>query len=228
MGSLEGGGPMDIPLSSARVEEMVNYFEKMDGKGNGSVHPLTQRSISSRDGHTAEHSKALVSVPQPKETMSAAGSPRSLTVIATQKCQSLSDTELSPRSASLAGSSLNKDLFMAKLNKEKVLLLIKAWEENKKKKSFNRFSKKMSKLEAWEVGKKARAEARLRTSEERLENERAVCIEKARNKIALVQKIAEEKRALAEAHHGKQVLKAEETAAKCRASGARPRGLFCC
>ncbi|KAI5065387.1 hypothetical protein GOP47_0020082 [Adiantum capillus-veneris] len=207
---------------------MVNYFEKMDGKGNSSVHSLVRRSISSQDGRTPEHSRALVSVPQSKETMSGAATPRSLTVMTTQKCQSLSDIELSPRSASMAGSSLNKDLVMAKLNKDKVLLLIKAWEENKKKKSFNRFSKKMAKLEAWELGKKARAEARLRTSEERLENDRAACIEKARNKVALVQKIAEEKRALAEAHHGKQVLKAEETAAKCRASGARPRGFFWC
>lgn len=160
--------------------------------------------------------------------MSGAATPRSLTVATTRKCHSLSDGEISPRSASMTGSSLNKDLVMAKLNKDKVLLLIKAWEENKKKRSYNRFSKRLAKLEAWEVGKKARAEACLRTSEEKLENERAACIEKARNKIALVQRIAEEKRALAEAHHGRQVLKAEEVAAKCRASGARPRRFFCC
>lgn len=226
MDTLEHSVAVEIPVLAARVEDMVNYFEKMDGKGNCSVHPPAPRSFSSQDARSAENSKALVSVPQPKEAMSGAASPRSLTVITTQK--SLSDTEVSPRSASLGGSSLNKDLVMAKLNKDKILLLIKAWEENKKKKSFNRFSKKMAKLEAWEVGKKARAEARLRTSEERLENERAACLERARNKIALVQKIAEEQRALAEARHGRQVLKAEETAAKCRASGARPHRFFCC
>eukprot|EP00250_Pteridium_aquilinum_P012164 c20542_g1_i1 orf=187-870(-) len=227
MDSLAQGVETEVPAAH-RVEDIVNYFEKMDGKVNDPVQSLARTSVSSRDGRTSEDFKALVSVSQPKETMSVAATPRSLTVVATRKCQSLSDGEVSPRSASMTGSSLNKDVVMAKLNKDKVLLLIKAWEENKKKRSYNRLSKKMAKLEAWEVGKKARAEACLRTCEEKLENERAACIEKARNKIALVQKIAEEKRALAEAHHGHQVLKAEEIAAKCRASGSRPLRFFCC
>ena len=51
-------------------------------------------------------------------------------------------------------------------------------------------------------------------------------MEKTSNKIAVVQKIAEEKRALAEACHGHEVLKVEETAAKCRASGLRPGSGF--
>lgn len=64
--------------------------------------------------------------------------------------------------------------------------------------------------------------------QESLENEKAACIEKTKNKAALVERVAEEQRALAEAHHGKEIVKTEEIAAKWRASGARPRkSIFC-
>lgn len=46
-----------------------------------------------------------------------------------------------------------------------------------------------------------------------------------KNRIALVHKTAEEKRAITEAKRGEDVLKAEELAAKCRATGSSPKKL---
>ncbi|KAJ0752314.1 putative remorin [Helianthus annuus] len=47
-----------------------------------------------------------------------------------------------------------------------------------------------------------------------------------KNKIALIHKKAEEKRALTEAKCGEDLLKAEEIAAKCRATGETPKKLL--
>jgi len=47
-----------------------------------------------------------------------------------------------------------------------------------------------------------------------------------KNKIAQIHKEAEEKRAMTEAKRGEDVLKAEEMAAKYRATGTAPTKLF--
>ncbi|KAH7293620.1 hypothetical protein KP509_28G033500 [Ceratopteris richardii] len=145
-----------------------------------------------------------------------------------RRMRMLSFEDDSPCSAYVTGSSLNRDFTLAKLNKEKVLSLIKAWEENMKKKSQNSYNKKVAKISAWEMSKKARAEANLKASEERIENEKAAYVERTKNRIALVQRVAEEQRALAEALHGQEIVKAEEIAAKCRASGTRPKKFIFC
>lgn len=49
-----------------------------------------------------------------------------------------------------------------------------------------------------------------------------------KNKVALLHKKAEEKRAAVEAIRGEELLKAEETAAKYRATGNTPKKLFGC
>ncbi|KAK1265770.1 hypothetical protein QJS04_geneDACA015316 [Acorus gramineus] len=49
-----------------------------------------------------------------------------------------------------------------------------------------------------------------------------------KNKIALIHKEAEEKRAMVEAKRGEELLKAEEVAAKYRASGLAPKKLVGC
>ena len=49
-----------------------------------------------------------------------------------------------------------------------------------------------------------------------------------RNKIALVHKEAEEKRATVEAKRGEEMLKAEELAARFRATGTTPKKAFGC
>ncbi|MCI93247.1 remorin family protein [Trifolium medium] len=49
-----------------------------------------------------------------------------------------------------------------------------------------------------------------------------------KNKIAALHKQAEEKKAIIEAKKGEDLLKAEETAAKYRATGTAPKKLFGC
>lgn len=62
--------------------------------------------------------------------------------------------------------------------------------------------------------------------QEELEKKKAEHAEKVKNKIALIHKEAEEKRAIAEAKHGEEALKAEEKAAKYRATGLTPKRIF--
>lgn len=47
-----------------------------------------------------------------------------------------------------------------------------------------------------------------------------------KNKVALIHKEAEEKKAMVEAKRGEDVLKAEELAAKYRATGTTPKKIF--
>jgi len=61
-----------------------------------------------------------------------------------------------------------------------------------------------------------------------LEKKKAEYAEKIKNKIATIHKEAEEKRAIIEAKKGEDVLKAEETAAKYRATGTAPKKLLGC
>lgn len=64
--------------------------------------------------------------------------------------------------------------------------------------------------------------------QEALEKKKAEYAEKMKNKIALLHKEAEEKRAMVEARRGEEVLKAEEMAAKYRATGLAPKKIFGC
>lgn len=61
-----------------------------------------------------------------------------------------------------------------------------------------------------------------------MEKKKAEYGEKMKNKMALVHKQAEEKRAMAEAKRGEEVLKAEEMAARFRATGTTPKKLLGC
>lgn len=61
-----------------------------------------------------------------------------------------------------------------------------------------------------------------------MEKKKAAYVEKMKNKIALIHKAAEEKRAMIEAKRGEDLLKAEETAAKYRATGTAPKKLLDC
>ncbi|VFQ76415.1 unnamed protein product [Cuscuta campestris] len=58
--------------------------------------------------------------------------------------------------------------------------------------------------------------------QEKLEIQKAEYIEKMKNKIAMLHKEAEEKRAMIEAKRGEELIKAEELAAKHRATGTIP------
>ncbi|KAL2324524.1 hypothetical protein Fmac_023582 [Flemingia macrophylla] len=124
--------------------------------------------------------------------------------------------------------SVNRDAVLARVATEKRLSLIKAWEESEKSKTENKAHKKLSAISAWENSKKAATEAELRKIEEQLEKKKAEYEEKLKNQIATIHREAEVKRAVIEAKKGEDFLKAEETAAKYRATGTAPKKLFGC
>ncbi|MFS8001276.1 putative remorin [Helianthus anomalus] len=122
-------------------------------------------------------------------------------------------------------ASKHRDEVLARVATEKKDALVKAWEESEISKIENRAQKKLAAITAWENSKKAELEAELKKIEEKLEKKKAKYIEKMKNKIALLHKAAEEKRAITEAKRGEGVLKAEELAAKRRATGLSPKKL---
>ncbi|CAL9104339.1 unnamed protein product [Musa textilis] len=126
------------------------------------------------------------------------------------------------------GNSIDRDVALAQVETEKKLSLIKAWEESEKTKTENKSQKKLSAITSWENSKKATLEAELKKIEEKIENQKAEYAEKMKNKIAMIHKAAEEERALVEAKRGEELLKAEETAAKYRATGQAPKKGFSC
>ncbi|KAL6635397.1 hypothetical protein ACP70R_028068 [Stipagrostis hirtigluma subsp. patula] len=121
-----------------------------------------------------------------------------------------------------AAGPADRDAILAKVEMDKKLSMIKAWEENEKSKAENKAEKKMSSILSWENTKKAAIEAKLRTQEEKLEKKKAEYAEKMRNQIAVIHKEAEEKRASVEAKRHEEILKYEEMAAKYRSKGATP------
>uniref|UniRef100_A0A2P2KVL1 Remorin n=1 Tax=Rhizophora mucronata TaxID=61149 RepID=A0A2P2KVL1_RHIMU len=124
--------------------------------------------------------------------------------------------------------SVNRDAVLERVVTEKRLSLIRAWEESEKSKAENKAHKRLSAVGTWENSKKASTEAELKKIEEKLEKKKAKYAEKIKNKITMIHKEAEEKRAMIEAKRGEDILKAEESAAKYRATGTAPKKFFGC
>ncbi|KAH1251430.1 Remorin [Glycine max] len=80
----------------------------------------------------------------------------------------------------------------------------------------------------WENSKKASAEAHLKRIEEKLDRNKAKCVEKMQNKVAEIHRTAEEKRAMIEAYKGEEFLEIEEKAAKFRTRGYSPKKYLPC
>ncbi|KAK1308538.1 hypothetical protein QJS10_CPA09g01634 [Acorus calamus] len=127
-----------------------------------------------------------------------------------------------------SGGSIDRDIVLARVETEKRMSLIKAWEDNEKTKAENKAQKKAAAIGSWEKTKHADVEAELKKVEEKLEKKKAEYAERMKNKIALIHKAAEEKRAMVEAKRGEDLLKAEEMAAKYRATGLAPKKLLGC
>ena len=144
--------------------------------------------------------------------------------------KALAVVEKTPDSAAkkTSGGSFERDVALANLEKEKQLSFIRAWEESEKSKVDNKAQKKLSDVCAWENSKKAAVEAKLKKIEEELEKKKAEYAEKMKNKVALIHKQAEEKKAMIEARRGEEFLKAEEMAAKFRATGQTPKKVLGC
>ncbi|KAF6148690.1 hypothetical protein GIB67_003781 [Kingdonia uniflora] len=162
---------------------------------------------------------------------------------ADDECKALAvvDTPESTQEKPSGGGSQDRDIVLARVETEKRLSLLKAWEENEKTKAenknisnlsklitLNRAYRKTSAIGAWENSKKASVEAQLKKIEEKLEKKKAEYLEKMQNKIAMIHKEAEEKRAMVAASKGEDLLKAEETAAKYRATQSAPKKLMGC
>lgn len=128
-------------------------------------------------------------------------------------------------------SPAKREAVLAKLNNDKNNTEIKAWEENKRANSLNKYNRKLSKIAAWENTKKTTAEARLKLAEEKLEKKRAAYVERMRNELAYAHKKAEEKKAMAEVKKGQDLLKVEEAAESYQIHGGLPKWnklLQCC
>ncbi|XP_044953407.1 remorin 1.4-like isoform X1 [Hordeum vulgare subsp. vulgare] len=123
-------------------------------------------------------------------------------------------------------SATDRDAVLAKVEMERKLSMVKAWEENQKSKADNRAEHKMSSILSWENTKKAAVEAKLRTREEKLEKKKAEYAEKMRNRVAMIHKEAEEQRAAVEAMRQEEMIKCQEMAAKHRSKGTTPKKKF--
>ncbi|RDX64664.1 hypothetical protein CR513_56758, partial [Mucuna pruriens] len=88
--------------------------------------------------------------------------------------------------------------------------------------------KKFSAVGLWEDSRKASVEAQLKKIEENFERKKAECVEKMKNKVAEIHRLAEEKRAIVEAQKREEFLNLEETASKFRSRGNIPRKFFAC
>ncbi|KAK3015991.1 hypothetical protein RJ639_005938 [Escallonia herrerae] len=159
--------------------------------------------------HDAAEGKPAVAAPPPVES------------------KALAVPDKAPETPKKKGS-LDRDIALAGVEKEKRLSFIKAWEESEKTKVENKTQKKLSAVASWENTKKASYEAQLKQLEEQLEKKKAEYAEKMKNKVALIHKQAEEKRAMVEARRGEEFLKAEEMAAKYRATGHTPKKVLGC
>nr|CAB3447362.1 unnamed protein product [Digitaria exilis] len=107
-------------------------------------------------------------------------------------------------------NSNDRDIALAKVETEKRTSLIKAWEANEKAKAEHNIQPLGANVQ------------------EELEKKKAEYAEKMKNKKAIIHRQAEEKRAMAMAQCGEEVLKAEEMAAKYRATGVTPKKLLGC
>ncbi|EHA8588632.1 remorin [Cocos nucifera] len=191
--------------------------KKVEAEGSSETAPLPPEP-------TKDVTEEKVVIPPPSEEK--ADDSKTLAVV-----EKVADT---PTEKSRGGST-ERVAQLARLETEKRISLIKAWEENEKVKVENKFltmsnraAKQMSSITAWENSKKAAIEAELKAKEEELEKQKAEYAEKMKNKMAMIHKTAEEKRAIVEAKRGEDILKAEEMAAKYRSTGLAPKKLFGC
>ncbi|KAK9147865.1 hypothetical protein Scep_006622 [Stephania cephalantha] len=180
---------------------------------SGPVVPEKEAAAVEATKDVAEEKAVVVAAPEPK----AADDSKALAVV-----------EKVPDSVEVktSGGSIDRDILLARVETEKRLSLVRAWEDSEKTKAENKAHKKLSAILSWENSKKAAVEAQLKKIEEQLEKKKAEYGEKMKNKIAMIHKEAEEKRAMVEARRGEDVLKAEEMAAKYRATGSAPKKLL--
>ncbi|PIN27211.1 hypothetical protein CDL12_00004 [Handroanthus impetiginosus] len=120
------------------------------------------------------------------------------------------------------------DVAAARVEMEKRLALIKAWEDNEKAIADNKAFKKLSAIDGWENTKRTSVEAQMKQIEEKIEKKKAEYRERMKDKMATIHKAADEKRAFVESDRQKDFLAVEEAASKFRATGSTPKKFFAC
>ncbi|KAF5197396.1 Remorin [Thalictrum thalictroides] len=73
---------------------------------------------------------------------------------------------------------------------------------SEKTRAENKAERILAEIASWKNGKKTSLEVQLKKFEEKIENKRAAYIEKMKNKIAIIHKEADKKKALVEAKKG--------------------------
>ncbi|PNX74953.1 remorin family protein [Trifolium pratense] len=136
--------------------------------------------------------------------------------------------QIPPAAGTDTKDSVDRDAVLARVESQKRLALIKAWEENEKTKVENRAYKMQSAVDLWEDNKKSSIEAKFKGIEVKLDKKKSEYIEVMQNKIGEIHLSAEEKKAMIEAQKGEEIVKVEETAAKFRTRGYEPRRLLGC
>ncbi|CAJ2676615.1 unnamed protein product [Trifolium pratense] len=136
--------------------------------------------------------------------------------------------QIPPAAGTDTKDSVDRDAVLARVESQKRLALIKAWEENEKTKVENRAYKMQSAVDLWEDNKKSSIEAKFKGIEVKLDKKKSEYIEVMQNKIGEIHLSAEEKKAMIEAQKGEEIVKVEETAAKFRSRGYEPRRLLGC
>ncbi|KAJ1694604.1 hypothetical protein LUZ63_011302 [Rhynchospora breviuscula] len=174
-------------------------------------------------------SKVSEEVPQ-SETQSATQERISSDVVTKEPpLENKIESTYSPEKVSRAPPPIERDISLTRIESDKKISIIKAWEESEKTKAENKAQKKMSSILSWENTETAAIEAKLRKKEEELEKKKAEYAEKLKNKMARIHKEAEMKRAVIESTRGKAFVEAEEKAAKYQATGTIPNeNKWCC
>ncbi|CAN1844581.1 unnamed protein product, partial [Linum perenne] len=203
---------------------------------------MAEHEVKKVEAETAPPPPAPLAVAEPPPTsappVATAAEEKSLVPVVDEKAaekpvesKALALVETKPEAPEkkLSGGSHDRDAALADLEKEKKMSFVRAWEDSEKSKVTNKAEKQLSDVTAWENHKKAAVEAKLKKIEqEQLEKKKAQYAEQMKNRVAEIHKQAEEKRAMVEAKRGEDLLKAEETAAKYRATGQAPKKMLGC
>ncbi|KAM3204522.1 remorin [Capsicum annuum] len=139
-------------------------------------------------------------------------------------------TLFTPQETDISSKKVAKGSLDRGLKMTKGLLSSRHGKIAKKAKWITRPKKSSLKLQHGRRPKEQSLKLKLKKVEYQLEHKIDEYAEKIKNEVALICKEADEKRAVVDARKGEELLKAEETAAKYRATGQTPKKqlLGCC
>uniref|UniRef100_A0A1J3EMS7 Remorin C-terminal domain-containing protein n=1 Tax=Noccaea caerulescens TaxID=107243 RepID=A0A1J3EMS7_NOCCA len=133
-----------------------------------------------------------------------------------QENQVKKDSPLYEQNTLILASSQNEKL--VKIEKEKSIALINAWEENEKAKAQTKAYRELCSIEAWENNMKTALELDLKKMEENLEVEKSEYTKRFKKKVPEIEKIAEAKREKIEKQKGQETIKLEKMSDKLTAT----------